>query len=74
MQKNQLSCCNIVGAKKERGQKLLSFIKFWQFFNHFSTPNQKFKNLGWNFFGINFRILYAKLQPSSFKTEEGDRR
>jgi len=38
-------------------------------FDHISAPRQKLKNLVKGFFGINMRSLYAKFQPSSFKTE-----
>jgi len=48
--------------------------KSWlSFFNNISAPGQKFKNLVANFFTVNIRSLSGKFQPSSFKTEGGDR-
>jgi len=48
-----------------------SLTKFWQFFNHISTPG-KIQKLVDNFFGITMKSLCAKFQPSSFKFEGGD--
>jgi len=50
-----------------------ALIKCWQFFDYISAPKQIFKNQVINFFGINMRSAYAKFQPSSFKTEGGDK-
>jgi len=58
-----------VRAIKERGQKSATIDKIAVIFNHISAPRQKFKYDINNFLGINMRSLYAKFQPSSFKTE-----
>jgi len=62
-----------VGAIKERERKLAITNEISAIFDHISAPRQKFKNLAGNFFNIKMRSLYAKFQPSSFKTEEEDR-
>jgi len=58
---------------KKEAESQLSFIKFWQFFDHISAAGRKLNNLVDNFFGIDMRSLYAKFQLSSFKTKGGDR-
>jgi len=62
-----------VGAIKERGQKWAIINKILEIFNPILALRQKLKNLVNNFVGINMRNLHAKFQPSSFKTEGGDR-
>jgi len=68
-----ISSFNSVGAMKEREQNSIITLKILQFFNHISTLRQKSKNLVGNFLSMNMRSLYAKFQPSSFKTEGGYR-
>jgi len=60
--KYQLSSFNIVEAIKERGQKLPIIDKI--LISNFTTISQLL---------VNMRSLYAKFQPSSFKTEGGNR-
>jgi len=62
-----------VGAIEESGRKLATIKKISAIFDHISAPRQKFPYLIGNFFGINMKSLYTKFQPSSLKTEGGDR-